>query len=76
MQLQRRIQDKIDRDKTRKEKLAGFFFDISKLYMASVAIVSLSPIVTGNGDKANWLSLFIGLTVSCIFFILGYRTLK
>ena len=65
-----------EKDKARREKLAGYFFDLSKLYMASVAIVSLSPIVTGNGNNADWMSLFIGLSASVMFFIFGYRTLK
>ena len=69
-------EERRERDKTRREKLAGYFFDISKLYMASVAIVSLSPIVTGESNQSDWLSLCIGLAASALFFIFGYRTLK
>ena len=68
--------DRKERDKTRKEKLAGYFFDLSKLYMASVAIVSLSPIVTGESSSSDWASLLIGLLASVVFFMFGYRTLK
>ena len=68
--------DRKERDKTRKEKLAGYFFDLSKLYMASVAIVSLSPIVTGESNSSDWASLLIGLSASVVFFLFGYRTLK
>ena len=65
-----------EKDKARREKLAGYFFDLSKLYMASVAIVSLSPIVTGESNGSDWVSLLIGLSSSIVFIIFGYRTLK
>lgn len=68
--------DRKEKDRTRREKLAGYFFDLSKLYMASVAIVSLSPVITGNANEEDWMSLVIGLGASATFFIFGYRTLK
>lgn len=69
-------EERKDKDRTRREKLAGFFFDLSKIYMASVAVVSLSPIVTGESSGSDWISLFVGLSASFLFFMFGYLTLK
>ena len=43
-----------ERDKTRKEKLAGYFFDLSKLSFAGLVIGIIIPLYANFLDENNW----------------------
>ena len=45
-----------ERDKTRKEKLAGYFFDLSKLSFAGLVIGIIIPLYANFLDENNWYS--------------------
>lgn len=59
----------IERDKlkTRKDKLAGYFFDISKLSFGAMVLGGLTPMITGEFDYMNLLYVLFGvcMTIMC-----------
>lgn len=40
-----------EKDKTRREKLAGYFFDSSKLILAGVVIGGITPLYSDNAKR-------------------------
>ena len=42
-----------EKDKTRKDKLAGYFFDLSKLILAGVVIGGISPMYSNDSKDIN-----------------------
>lgn len=68
----------IERDKlkTRKDKLAGYFFDISKLSFGAMVLGGLTPMITGEFDYMNLLYVLFGVCMTILFAIVGNRILK
>lgn len=42
-----------EKDKVRREKLAGYFFDSSKLILAGVVIGGITPLYSDNTKEIN-----------------------
>ena len=64
-----------EREKVRREKLAGYLYDVSKLIVGGMVI---GTIVTGN-DISIWLKLLIaviGIFAASIFAQIANRILK
>lgn len=62
---------------TRREKLAGYFFDLSKLSFAGLVIGSLSPIFSGSSfGWFNGAALACGAIATLAFAIIGNKTIK
>lgn len=68
--------ERVERDFKVREKLAGYFFDVSKLVLTAITVASISPIITDGYDRAKWDIAFIGLLVSVFMFIIGYYIIK
>ena len=68
----------IERDKlkTRKDKLAGYFFDISKLSFGAMVLGGLTPMITGEFDYMNLLYVLSGVCMTILVAIVGNRILK
>ncbi|MBM0129340.1 MULTISPECIES: hypothetical protein [Segatella] len=68
----------IERDKlkTRKDKLAGYFFDISKLSFGAMVLGGLTPMITGEFGYMNLLYVLFGVCMTILFAIVGNRILK
>lgn len=64
------IRETAQKDKTRKEKLAGYFFDLSKLSFAGLVIGGLVSIKSDNTDHAIDIYRVI---VGCLLTILSAR---
>ena len=62
--------------KTRKDKLAGYFFDISKLSFGAMVLGGLTPMITGKFDCMNLLYVSFGVIMTILFAIVGNRILK
>ena len=60
-----------EKDKTRREKLAGYFFDLSKLSFAGLVI---GGIVSIKPDSADYLIEIYRAIIGCIFTISLART--
>jgi hypothetical protein len=46
-----------EKDKTRREKLAGYFFDLSKLSFAGLVIGVVIPLYSDLSNENNWYSI-------------------
>lgn len=68
----KQIRETAQKDKTRKEKLAGYFFDLSKLSFAGLVIGGLVSIKSDNADHAIDIYRVI---VGCLLTILSARRL-
>ncbi len=56
-----------EKDKTRREKLAGFFFDLAKLCFAGLVVGAITPLLTQTENGINW-AIIIGGIISTYWF--------
>ena len=55
-----------EKDKVRKEKLAGYFYDLSKLSFAGLVIGIILPLFTNVGDLKIWCVAILGLLLTIL----------
>ncbi len=60
----------------RKEKIAGYFFDLSKLSFAGMVIGSITPLFTDVNHGFNWYSTLLGVITTYVFAFFANRILK
>ena len=61
----------------RREMLAGYFFDLSKLMCSGVVVGGLSPLFTGDEMGIfNYLCIGFGSTATVLFAYFGNEILK
>lgn len=73
---QQKARDKKEtRDSTRREKLAGYFYDLSKLIFAALVLGGITPIFTNDTD-VNWITVCAGIFATYIFANFANRILK
>lgn len=60
----------------RKEKIAGYFFDLSKLSFAGMVIGGITPLFTNTDNEVNYFTSLIGLVSTYIFSFTANRILK
>ena len=65
-----------ERDKTRKEKLAGYFFDLSKLSFAGLVIGIIIPLYANFLDEHNWYIAVTGIVLTTLSALLANKILK
>ena len=65
-----------ERDKVRREKLAGYFFDLSKLSFAGMVAGIILPLVTDVGDVSKWVVLVLGATFTVSLALYAAKILK
>ena len=53
----------------------AYFFDLSKLVFASLAIGGMTPFFLGDGE-GNWVVAMVGVAVTCLLAFVGNRILK
>ena len=63
-------------DRTVKEILAKFFFDLSKLVFAAIVLGGFVPIFTDEDTSVNWLIVGCGTFITVCFAVFGYKILK
>ena len=64
------------RNDSRREKLAGYFFDLSKLIFAGIVIGGLTPMFSSSTNEISWETIVIGVITTYIFASLANRILK
>ena len=64
------------KDKTRREKLAGYFFDLSKLIFAALVLGGITPLFTNVSNGINWVTIILGGFSTYIFANFANRILK
>ena len=57
---QKSRQETKEKNKTRREKLAGYFFDLSKLTFAGLVVGSVTPLFMDTLDAVNWGHTYFG----------------
>ena len=62
--------------KMRKEKRAGYFYDLSKVVFTTFGIGGLAPYLLGTSDSISWITVIAGSIVSVMFAIIGDNILK
>lgn len=65
-----------EKDKVRRDKLASYFYDSSKLILAGVVIGGLTPIYTNNTEEVNWGVIWIGSVATILLAWIGNKILK
>lgn len=69
--------DEKDKMKTRKEKLAGYFYDLSKLIFTAMVLGGMSPLITGDFNPIyNSCMIIVGLISAYLTAYLANRILK
>lgn len=56
-----------DKDKSRRENLAKFFFDLSKLCFAGLVIGGVFPLFTELSKLENWYIILMGIITTICF---------
>lgn len=65
-----------EKDKIRKEKLAGYFFDLSKLSFAGLVIGIVIPLYSNITDENNWYVVITGIMLATVSALLANKILK
>lgn len=65
-----------DKDKTRREKLAGYFFDLSKLCFTGMVIGVILPLFSNAEDIKMWLITSLGIILTTLSALLANKILK
>lgn len=64
------------RNETRREKLAGYFFDLSKLTFAGLVIGGVTPLFKDEADGIGWVTTLLGIVSTYIFAFFANRIIK
>ncbi|WP_177798026.1 hypothetical protein [uncultured Phocaeicola sp.] len=65
-----------EKDKTRREKLAGYFFDLSKLSFAGLVISIILPLFSNVENTILWLAALFGTVLTISSAMLANKILK
>lgn len=65
-----------EKDKVRREKLAGFFFNLAKISFTALVVGSIVSVATQQERLEYWLLILIGMFVTYIFSYIGYKIIK
>lgn len=64
------------RDATRREKLAGYFFDLSKLIFAGMVIGLILPLLSNTENAKMWIIAVFGIILTTLSALLANKILK
>ena len=70
------IRDEKEKVKTRKEKLAGYFFNLSQLTFTGTGVGGIAPILQGEFGVKNYVVIIFGIVMTFIFAGIANRILK
>ena len=65
-----------ERNKTRKEKLAGYFFDLSKICFTGMVISFVLPLISESDNTIMWLVTLFGICLTISSAMLANKILK
>lgn len=65
-----------DKKQTRREKLAGYFYDISKLTYAALVLGGIVLVLTKTNVRINILAIVFGILMSYVFAYFANKILK
>lgn len=64
------------RDATRREKLAGYFFDLSKLIFAGMVIGLILALLSDTENAKMWIIAVFGIILTTLSALLANKILK
>ena len=64
------------RDATRREKLAGYFSDLSKLIFAGMVIGLILPLLSDTENAKMWIIAVFGIILTTLSALLANKILK
>ena len=70
------VRDEKDKTKVRKEKLAGYFFNISQLTFTGTGLGGFLPLLKGTATSGDVNVLVFGLAMTAITAYVANRILK
>ena len=70
------IRDEKEKVKTRKEKLAGYFFNLSQLTFTGTGVGGIAPILQGEFGVKNYVVIIFGIVMTVIFASIPNRILR
>lgn len=73
---QQKKENGMERQRVRREKLACYFFDLSKLVFATVVLGGFTPIFGGTDANISWWGLTMGSIATYGFAFFANRILK
>lgn len=62
--------DAKERDKMRREKIAGYFLNLSQLTFVALVLGAITPIYTNAEIGANWYVLIVGMALTVVLALL------
>ena len=65
-----------ERDKVRKEKLAGYFLNLSQLTFVALVLGGVTPLYADDGAKLDLFIIITGAILTLMFASVGSRILK
>ena len=65
-----------EKDKVRKEKLAGYFLNLSQLTFVALVLGGITPLYTDTEVTTNWFIIGPGSILTFIFAAVGNKILK
>ena len=65
-----------EKDKTRREKLAGYFFDLSKICFTGMVISFILPLISESNNTIMWLVTVFGICLTISSAMLANKILK
>lgn len=68
--------DEKDKTKVRKEKLAGYFFNLSQLTFTGTGVGGIAPILQGEFGVKNYVVIIFGIVMTFIFAGIANRICK
>lgn len=65
-----------EKDKVRREKLAGYFFNLSQLTFVALVLGGITPLYTNTNLGINWYVLIAGAILTIVLANIGNLILK
>ncbi len=76
VEQQKAKEEQNNRDRTSRENLGKFFYDLAKLSFATLVIGSTASVIIKEDDVDSWIIISIGAFVTYIFAYIGYKIIK
>ncbi len=73
---QEKREERKEKDKVRREKLAGYYFDLSKLSFAGIFVSVIIPLLTDEQNVRMWVAAVFGLILTVLSASLANKILK
>lgn len=76
IEQQKAMTEAKEKNRTRREKLAGYFFNLSQLTFAALVLGGLTPLFSDYHETSNWITLPFGAFTTFVFATIANRILK